>query len=91
MLKKLLTIVLPLALPFIVYFGYVLLARWHARKTGGEADVPRPWIWLTLAGVALMVTVLVGVRLFGEQGPAGSRIQPERYIDGEIRDSEIIE
>lgn len=90
MLKKFLTIVLPIALPFLVYFGYVLLARWRARKTGVETDIPRPWAILTLVGVLLMVATLVGVRFLGEQGGPGSRVIPDRYIDGEIQDSEIV-
>jgi hypothetical protein len=90
MLKKFLTIVLPIALPFLIYWGYVLLARWRARKTGGvEQDVPWPWAALTLVGVLLMVGTLVGVRVFGEQANPGQQISPERLIDGEIRDSEV--
>ena len=91
MLKKLLTIVLPIALPFIVYLGYALLARWRARRTGGDPEIPWPWTVLTLTGVLLMVATLVGVRVLGDQGAAGTRVQPERYIDGQIQDSEIVE
>lgn len=91
MLKKLLTVVLPIALPFIVYLGYVMLAKWRARTHGGDPEIPWPWAALTLAGVVLMVATLMGVRFLGEQGGPGTRVQPERYIDGQIRDSEIVE
>ncbi len=92
MLKKFLTIVLPIALPFLVYWGYVALVRWRARKTGTvEQDVPWPWAVLTLVGVLLMVSTLVGYRILGEQANPGQQITPERYIDGEIQDSEVIE
>jgi hypothetical protein len=92
MLKKFLTIVLPIALPFLVYWGYVVLARWRARKTGGaERDIPWPWAVLTLVGVLLMVSTLVGYRILGEQAQPGQQITPERYIDGEVQDSEVIE
>jgi hypothetical protein len=90
MLKKLLTIVLPLALPFLLYWGYVVLAKWRARKTGGDPDIPWPWAVLALSGMLLMVATLMSYRfVFSEPGAAGTRVVPERYIDGEIRDSEI--
>jgi hypothetical protein len=91
MLKKLLTVVLPIALPFLVYWGYVVLARWRARRTGGAAEVPWPWAALTLAGVVLMVGTLVGYRLFSEQADPGQQIVPERLIDGRIQDSEVVD
>lgn len=92
MLKKFLTIVLPIALPFLVYWGYVALARYRARKTGGvERDIPWPWAVLTLVGVLLMVSTLVGYRVLGEQAQPGQQITPERYIDGQIQDSEVID
>ena len=92
MLKKFLTIVLPIALPFLVYWGYVVLARWRARRTGEvEQDLPWPWAVLTLVGVLLMVSTLVGYRILGEQANPGQQITPERYIDGEIQDGEVIE
>ncbi|MBK1668770.1 hypothetical protein CKO28_12090 [Rhodovibrio sodomensis] len=92
MLKKFLTIVLPIALPFLVYWGYVLVARWRARRTGGaERDIPWPWAVLTLVGVVLMVSILVGYRILGEQANPDQQIIPERYIDGEVRDSEVVD
>mgnify|MGYP006426466967 CR=1 FL=1 len=92
MLKKFLTIVLPIALPFLVYWGYVVLAQWRARKSGGvERDLPWPWAVLTLVGVMLMVSTLIGVRVLGEQARPGQQITPERYIDGEIQDGEVLD
>ncbi|MBK1696253.1 hypothetical protein [Rhodovibrio salinarum] len=92
MLKKFLTVVLPIALPFLVYWGYVMLARWRARKTGGvERDIPWPWAVLTLVAVVLMVSTLVGYRVLDEQATPGQQITPERLIDGQIQDSDVVD
>lgn len=93
MLKKLLTVVLPLALPFIVYFGYLALARRRARQAGGTPSpwADAPWPAIALAGLLLMAGVLVGVRIFGEQAQPGAKIVPDRYIDGEIEPSRVVE
>lgn len=93
MLRKLLTVVLPLALPFIIYFGYVILAR-RAGVNSGRADSPwrnAPWAVIAFTGVALMAAVLIAVRIFGEQAPPGAEIVPDRYIDGEIQRHRVVE
>jgi len=80
MLKKLLTVVLPIALPFLVYFFYVAVAR--ARGATGEAQPP--WPWLALTGVGLMAASLLGYWYFAEQPAPGVRYIPDQYIDGEL-------
>jgi hypothetical protein len=93
MLKKILTIVLPIALPFIVYMFYVMMAR---RGGGASGRVPTvsnaAWPWLGMAGVALMAAVLISYRLVFSN-PAGPDVvvEPNRYIDGEIRPYRVIE
>lgn len=93
MLRKLLTIVLPLALPFIIYFGYVILARRAGLNSGQTGSTWRdaPWGVIVFSGVALMAAVLIAVRIFGEQAPPGAKIVPDRYIDGEIQRHRVVE
>lgn len=89
MLKKLLTVVLPFALPFIVYFAYVAIAR--ARAAAGKPDLGEtPWPWLALTGVGLMAAVLIGVWAFSDAPKPGTVYIPDRYIDGELIPGEAV-
>ena len=67
MLKKFLTIVLPLTLPFVVYWVYLLLARRKARLKA-EGRLPgwqdAPWSWIITCGVVLMAAALIYVRVY---------------------------
>jgi hypothetical protein len=61
MLRKLLFVVLPLALPFIIYGSYLLLARRKARRMaeGRPADwQDAPWGWILGASILLTVAAL---------------------------------
>ena len=84
MLRKLLTIALPLLLPFLLYWAYLSLAR---RRTGVAGVPPRwqeaPWIWIGAAGVALMIASLAVFGMSGGVKP-GTRLVPPTLIDGEI-------
>jgi uncharacterized membrane protein len=92
MLKKLLTVVLPIALPFLVYFFYVTLARMRGTQQGGKPDyTDAPWHWLALGGLVLMLAALGSWRILSDPAPPGAKIIPDRYIDGEVRPSEVIE
>lgn len=69
MLRKLLTIVLPMALPFAVWALYVVAARWKARRREqgrlpGWADAP--WGWLILAGALLVAASLIAARFLAD-------------------------
>lgn len=93
MLKKVLTIVLPILLPFLLYFAYAALAK---RGAGASGRVPSlsdsPWPWLGVSGVALMAAVLISYRfVFSDPGGPGATVIPDRYIDGEIQQYQIIE
>ena len=86
MLRKLLTVALPLLLPFVLYWAYVSLGR---RKTGtsGAGAASRqqdvPWIWIAGAGVVLMIASLAAFGLSGGVAP-GTRMVPPTMIDGKI-------
>jgi hypothetical protein len=91
MLKKILTVVLPLLLPFLIYAAYVVLARRKA-LLAGEGRLPRwqeaPWALIVASGVGLMVAVLIGMRLLSGAEP-GATITPPRLIDGEVVPSQV--
>lgn len=85
MLRKFLTVVLPIALPFIVYFIYVALAR----RRGVKLD-ETPWAWLTAGGVVLLAAVLISWKLLSDPARPGDTIVMPRYEGGEVRPSEVI-
>ena len=92
-MRILLTIILPVALPLLLYFIYVSMTRRRA-QAAGEADPPRwdegPWAWFALAGIGLAVAVLVVVRL-STGVPPGTKLEAPRTIDGEVAPSRVIE
>ncbi|HAA93205.1 MAG TPA: hypothetical protein DCS82_11235 [Rhodospirillaceae bacterium] len=89
MIRQLITIVLPLLLPTVIYFFWVWMARRHAEKHGTEAPGPEsirdaPWLWLGIGGCALVVVTLVTVPLvFNEASEQGQYVAPQ-YKDGKI-------
>ncbi len=93
MLRILLTIVLPVALPLLLYIGYVSMMRRRA-QAAGEDYLPRwdegPSVWFALAGVGLVLAVLVTVRL-SSGVPPGTKLEAPRMIDGEVAPSRVIE
>ncbi|MEE9210649.1 MAG: hypothetical protein V3U23_09370 [Kiloniellales bacterium] len=93
MLRILLTVVLPIALPLLLYAGYVSMMRKRA-QAAGEAHLPRwtegPWAWFALGGLALVLAVLVLVRLSSGVAP-GTKLEAPRMIDGEVVPSRVIE
>lgn len=88
------TYVLPLVLPTVVYMLWRLLSARHepsgANQTGGATLAPHddlwrdaPWLWLTLAGAALLaVVLLIGVFSHGE--PQSGHYVPPRMEGGQI-------
>lgn len=86
MLRLLLTIILPVLLPLLLYFGYIAMMRRRAQAHGQET-LPEwhegPWVWVAAGGVVLMLGVLVAVRV-STGVPPGTVLEPPRMIDGEI-------
>lgn len=82
MLRVFLTIVLPLILPTALYVLWMQLAR-PAVGDDGVAWRAMPWIWLVVAGAALLALVLFVVTVhFGTAQP-GTYVPP-RYENGRI-------
>jgi hypothetical protein len=86
MLKKLLTVVLPLMLPTLIYMAYMMIDRRKAAASGG-APVPwwvgAPWAWLITGGVFLAAIVLFILALTGGFDTS-STYHPARLIDGRV-------
>ena len=86
MIRKLLTIALPLLLPFLLYWAYLSLAR---RRTGAAGTGAQsrwqeaPWIWLAAAGVVLMIISLAAYGLSSGVEP-GTLLVPPTLVDGEV-------
>jgi hypothetical protein len=93
MLKKILTVVLPLALPILVYAVYQGLARRRARLAG-EGVPPRwanaPWTLILTVGVVLMAASLVTYSATTSHDP-GTLLSPPRVVDGEVVPSQPID
>jgi len=91
MLKKLLTVVLPLMLPTMIYMAYMMVERRKAAASG-SAHVPwwvgAPWTWLVTGGVSLAAIVLVTLALTGGYDKSGV-YHPAHMIDGRIVGGEI--
>lgn len=84
MLRVLVTVLLPLAAPFLVYFAWTWLVR---RKTaGGTLAVDwreTPWPWMLLIGVCGSLAGLVYLNL--SQGhPPGTELEPPALVDGVV-------
>jgi hypothetical protein len=90
MLRKLLTVVLPLMLPTLIYMTYMMVGR---RKAAASGAAPvrwwdgAPWTWLITGGVLLAAVVLVTVALTGGFDTSGA-YHPAHLIDGKVIEGE---
>ena len=81
-MRQILQILVPLLLPTALYFLYLKMAR---RGSGAGAAAPDvPWVWLGIAGAALLAVSLVAATLMGG-APPGSVYEPPKLIDGKIQ------
>ena len=86
MRRMLLSYLLPIALPFVIYGVWVAFARYkvrHAGQEGGPEWRDTPWTWLLIASTGL---VAVGFLVLALQGgsPPGETYFPPSYSAGEI-------
>jgi len=90
MLRKLVTVVLPIVLPFLVY--WIMLKIAQRRQAAGE--VPgwerTPWFVLSLCAVVLLTASLVLFRLDSGVAP-GVKLVPPSVVDGQVVPSHVAE
>ena len=86
MTRFLLHYVIPLLLPFAVYFGIVALTR--GRHPGWLDNTP--WFSLSACGLGLVAVGLVAWGLLSGSAP-GERYLPPRFEDGRIVPGRTVE
>lgn len=79
-MRAFLQIAIPLLLPTLLYFLYVKVVR----RSSSNAPPEVPWIWLGIAGAALLVVSIAAFSMMGG-APPGSVYEPAKLIDGEIQ------
>jgi hypothetical protein len=87
-MRRLLTILIPLLLPTLLYFGYLWIARRRGASAGGQTARDIPWFWLGAAGLLLLAVTLVATALFGGAAP-GTHYEPPQLIDGQVKPGEF--
>jgi hypothetical protein len=82
MLREILTLVVPLVLPTVLYLVWLRAVRW-SEEGGALAWRKLPWVWLAAIGVMLTAIVLFVVTVgFGTAAP-GIYVPP-RFENGRI-------
>jgi Family of unknown function (DUF6111) len=79
-MRQIVEIVLPLILPTLIYFGYVL----YARARGAEEVPEMPWAWLGVAGGLLLGVTFLALALFGGAPPSDVYLPP-KIVDGKVQ------
>ncbi len=83
MLRTILTILLPIALPFLIFWFYLWTQKVRARREGlGESPgwAGAPWGRLIIASAVLLVASLLVVRFYVEEQPQ-VRGEPQQQGD----------
>ena len=80
MLRLFLTVVLPLAAPFLIYLSWA----WLRRRGGGPND-PReaPWVWMLAAGVGCALAGFLYLYGSGSHDPS-TKLAPPSLVDGVV-------
>jgi hypothetical protein len=82
MLREILTLVVPLLVPTLLYLAWLRTMRW-AEAGGAVAWRKLPWVWLVAIGVVLTAIVLVVVTVGFGTTMRGIYVPP-RQEGGEI-------
>jgi cytochrome bd-type quinol oxidase subunit 2 len=86
MIRILLTIVLPLLLPTLLYVLWLTASRRAALATPAPwRDLP--WVWLAAAGVVLAALLLFFINI--RVGSQGAYVPP-KYIDGRVVPGHVV-
>jgi uncharacterized protein DUF6111 len=86
MIRILLTIVLPLLLPTLLYLLWLAASR-RAALAGPAPWRDLPWVWLAAAGVALAALLLFFINI--RVGSQGTYVPPQ-YIDGRVVPGHVV-
>jgi hypothetical protein len=86
MTRIVLTIVVPLIVPSLLYY---LWLRATGRLIAGIGVAALPWPWLIASGVALTVLVLVVVTVHYGNSPTGAYVPP-RVEDGRVVPGHVV-
>jgi Family of unknown function (DUF6111) len=82
MLRVILTIVLPLLLPTVLYLAWIATLG-SSREGGAISWAAVPWIWLASAGAVLLVIVLFVVTVHFGSSQEGVYVPP-RWQNNQI-------
>ena len=89
MALKILRIALLFLAPFVAYALWLAVARRRARAHAGDASwSDAPLLWLTAAGLVLVIAGFVFTALISGEEAGGTYIPP-RIIDGELVPAEV--
>lgn len=84
-MRQILSIVVPLLLPTLLYFGYMAVTRRRAQAAGQPSAIKDiPWTWLAVAGVVLVAVTFAAMALFGGAEP-GSRYRLPSLESGQVK------
>ena len=78
-MRQFLIIVVPLILPTLLYYAYLVARQGHAETSARDL----PWSWLAGAGGLLLVVTLSAVSVTDRHAP-GSKYIPPTVIDGVV-------
>jgi hypothetical protein len=80
MLRLVVTVLLPLLLPTLLWLGWIFAVRGAAAR--GARWHEAPWGWLAAGGVLLAGASLYLLQI--RDGESGGRYVPSQYIDGKL-------
>ena len=85
MIRRLITIFLPLIAPFVAYGVWLWWSRRRKVVAGEDVDPfgwhQMPWVWLSVIAVVLVAATLVTATMVWREGPGGT-YEPPRFEDG---------
>ncbi len=93
MLRVLLTVILPIALPLLIYLAYLKMTRRGGQAGGADGQArtrEETWLWIGLAGAALLLAGAVTLRL-ATSFPRDAELVSPRLIDGQVVPGHVVE
>tara|TARA_B100000029_G_scaffold476675_1_gene521008 strand:- start:31 stop:306 length:276 start_codon:yes stop_codon:yes gene_type:complete len=84
-MKLLLTKILPLALPILIYLVWLLYAHKRARKRGTQVNqlTDAPWLPIILSSLTILIFGMIVIGLFTGEEIGGNYI-PSHLENGEV-------